>query len=247
MYTLGESIKNEEDRIIFKKAVGRLLEGDFIFCWKNLCILMDNRGLGNNADVWWLTAQYLYDRNGADNVQVQRKIHECLTEYPHHPLALSLMADINRDLGNLGAAYEDYCKAMQYWPSGIDARLIHPKQKLFNLICKYKADNLKELQEDVRSFTEERDWDQFHNGKDLAMALSIEASELQEAFLWKDAADVRIEKVKEELADVVNYALLIADKYNLNIADIVREKMKKNAEKYPVDKAKGTAAKYSEL
>ena len=94
--------------------------------------------------------------------------------------------------------------------------------------------DLKELQEAIVKFTQDRDWDQFHNGKDLALALSIEASELNEAFLWKDAKDVKIEKVKEELADIFNYAILIADKYNLDIKQIVMDKLKRNGEKYPV-------------
>lgn len=100
---------------------------------------------------------------------------------------------------------------------------------------------------EIRQFTEDRDWDQFHNGKDLALALSIEASELNEAFLWKDAKDVKIEKVKEELADVFNYAFLIADKYDLDVREIVMAKLAKNAEKYPVDKAKGKSDKYTDL
>lgn len=100
---------------------------------------------------------------------------------------------------------------------------------------------------EIRQFTEDRDWDQFHNGKDLAIALSIEASELNEAFLWKDAKDVKIEKVKEELADVFNYAFLIADKYDLDVREIVMAKLAKNAEKYPVDKARGKSDKYTEL
>lgn len=100
---------------------------------------------------------------------------------------------------------------------------------------------------EIRQFTEDRDWDQFHNGKDLALALSIEASELNEAFLWKDAKDVKIEKVKEELADVFNYAFLIADKYRLDVREIVMEKLAKNAAKYPIEKAKGKSDKYTEL
>lgn len=108
-------------------------------------------------------------------------------------------------------------------------------------------DNLQNLKKDVHQFTVDRDWDQFHNGKDLAIALSIEANELLEAFLWKAAEDVKLDKVKEELADVFNYALLIADKYDLDVEEIVRKKMLKNAEKYPVEKAKGTAKKYTEL
>ena len=107
--------------------------------------------------------------------------------------------------------------------------------------------DLEELRKAIVEFTQERDWDQFHNGKDLALALSIEASELNEAFLWKDANEVKVEKVKEELADIVNYAILIADKYNLDIKQIVLDKLKRNAKKYPVDKAYGSAKKYNEL
>lgn len=107
--------------------------------------------------------------------------------------------------------------------------------------------DLEELRQAIVRFTQERDWDQFHNGKDLALALSIEAAELNEAFLWKDAEDVNVEKVKEELADIVNYAILIADKYDLDIKQIVLDKIRRNAEKYPVDKAYGSAKKYNEL
>lgn len=107
--------------------------------------------------------------------------------------------------------------------------------------------DLEELREAIVRFTRERDWDQFHNGKDLALALSIEAAELNEAFLWKQAEEVNVEKVKEELADIFNYAILIADKYDLEIKQIVMDKLKRNAEKYPVEKAYGSAKKYDEL
>ena len=107
--------------------------------------------------------------------------------------------------------------------------------------------DLEELREAIVKFTKERDWDQFHNGKDLALALSIEAAELNEAFLWKPASEVNLEKVKEELADIFNYAILIADKYDLDIKQIVLDKLKRNAEKYPVEKAYGSAKKYNEL
>ena len=106
---------------------------------------------------------------------------------------------------------------------------------------------LEELRKAIVQFTTERDWDQFHNGKDLALALSIEAAELNEVFLWKNAKDVNVEKVKEELADIFNYAILIADKYNLDIRQIVLDKIRRNAEKYPVEKAYGSAKKYNEL
>ena len=107
--------------------------------------------------------------------------------------------------------------------------------------------DLEELRQAIVKFTQDRDWDQFHNGKDLALALSIEAAELNEAFLWKDASEVNVEKVKEELADVFNYAIQIADKYDLDVKQIVMDKLRKNAEKYPVDKAYGSAKKYNEL
>lgn len=107
--------------------------------------------------------------------------------------------------------------------------------------------DLEELRKEIVQFTKDRDWDQFHNGKDLALALSIEASELNEAFLWKDTKDVNKDKIKEELADIFNYAILIADKYDLDIKQIVLEKLRRNAEKYPVEKAFGSAKKYNEL
>lgn len=99
----------------------------------------------------------------------------------------------------------------------------------------------------LKDFRDERDWTQFHNAKDLALALSIEAGELLEAFLWKDAAAADREKVKEELADVFSFALLLAEKYGFDVEEIVLEKIRKNAEKYPADKAKGNAKKYTEL
>ena len=109
------------------------------------------------------------------------------------------------------------------------------------------ANEIKELMHEIDVFTQERDWDQFHNPKDLAIALSIEASELLEAYLWKQPEAAKIEKVKEELADIINYALLIASKYDLDVAKIVRDKLVKNALKYPVEKVKGVATKYNEL
>ena len=107
--------------------------------------------------------------------------------------------------------------------------------------------DIEDLRQAIIKFTQERDWDQFHNGKDLALALSIEAAELNEAFLWKDVSEVNVEKVKEELADVFNYAILIADKYDLDIKQIVLDKLRLNEEKYPVAKSFGNAKKYNEL
>lgn len=96
-------------------------------------------------------------------------------------------------------------------------------------------------------FRNERDWAQFHNPKDLALALNVEAGELLELFLWKNADEANKEKVKEELADIFAYAFLLAEKYQFDVKEIVLEKIKRNAEKYPVEKAKGTAKKYNEL
>ena len=100
---------------------------------------------------------------------------------------------------------------------------------------------------ELRKFNQERDWDQFHNGKDLALAISIEAGELLEAFLWKSPENAKVEKIREELADVLNYAFQMADRYDLDIKEIMLEKIRRNAEKYPADKAKGSAKKYNEF
>jgi len=107
--------------------------------------------------------------------------------------------------------------------------------------------DFQQLISQIRAFRDARDWEQFHNSKDLALALSIEASELLELFLWKGNEDADPAKLKEELADVLMYALLLADKHDLDIAAIIEEKIRKNGEKYPVDKAKGSAKKYNEL
>lgn len=95
-------------------------------------------------------------------------------------------------------------------------------------------------------FRDERDWAQFHNPKDLAAALSIEAGELLECFLWKVHGEADEARVKEELADVFAFALLLAEHYKWDVKQIVQEKMAKNAEKYPVHKARGSAKKYNE-
>lgn len=105
----------------------------------------------------------------------------------------------------------------------------------------------QELRNKIKAFVKERDWEQFHNAKDLALALSIEASELNECFLWKSHDEAKIEKVKDELADILIYAILFADKYDFDIAEIIMEKLEKNAAKYPTDKAKGNAKKYTDL
>jgi len=107
--------------------------------------------------------------------------------------------------------------------------------------------DIDEIQAALRKFNKERDWDQFHNGKDLAVAISIEAGELLEAFLWKESKDAKVDKVKEELADVLNYCFQMADRYDLDIKQIMLDKIARNAAKYPVDKAKGVATKYTEL
>lgn len=99
----------------------------------------------------------------------------------------------------------------------------------------------------LREFNEERDWEQFHDSKNLALALSIEAGELNEAFLWKKAEDANEDKIKEELADVFLYAFMLADKYNLDVNKICMDKINRNAEKYPVEKSKGSSKKYTEL
>lgn len=106
---------------------------------------------------------------------------------------------------------------------------------------------INELIKKIKQFNKEREWEQFHNPKDLAIALNIETSELLEIFLWKRDADVDVIKVKEELADIFMFALNLADKFNLDVTEIVENKIDLNAEKYPIDKAKGTSKKYTDL
>ncbi|HLO60131.1 MAG TPA: nucleotide pyrophosphohydrolase [Bacteroidales bacterium] len=113
-----------------------------------------------------------------------------------------------------------------------------------------RAHEIDALSQELIRFRDERHWQQFHNSKDLALAISIEAAELNELFLWKtveEAEKVDREKLKEELADVFAFALLLAEKHDFDVKEIVLEKIRKNNEKYPVEKSRGTAKKYNEL
>ncbi len=106
------------------------------------------------------------------------------------------------------------------------------------------------LIDELVKFRDERHWEQFHNSKDLALAISIEAAELNELFLWKSTQDAEMvdkEKIAEELADIFAFALLLAEKHSLDVKKIVLDKIRKNGLKYPVDKSKNTATKYTDL
>ena len=98
----------------------------------------------------------------------------------------------------------------------------------------------------IRKFTEDRHWEKFHSPANLAKSISIEASELLECFQW-DEENFDLQHVKEELADVINYCLLMADKLGIDPKQIVLDKMEKTARKYPVEKAKGKSTKYNKL
>ena len=104
---------------------------------------------------------------------------------------------------------------------------------------------LQKLMQEVKEFTEERDWDQFHTPANLAKSISIEAAELPECWQWNDDADPA--SVEEELADVLNYCLLLAEKLHLDPIEIVRKKLAVNAKKYPVEKSRGRSTKYDQL
>lgn len=109
---------------------------------------------------------------------------------------------------------------------------------------------LEELIAEVIKFRDDRDWKQFHNPKDLALSISLEAAELLEVFQWSGTdvgADGKKEKIEEELADVLMYCILMADVTGINIDEIILKKLKRNNEKYPVEQAYGRKDKYTEL
>jgi dCTP diphosphatase len=116
-----------------------------------------------------------------------------------------------------------------------------------------KQPSIAELQKVIRQFVDDRDWDQFHNPKDLSISLALEAAEVMEHFQWKSPAEMEShakkhkDDVGEELADVFYWVLLLANKLDIDIAEAFEKKMAKNAAKYPVTKAKGNHKKYTEL
>ena len=110
--------------------------------------------------------------------------------------------------------------------------------------------DFKELLTLLEKFRDDRDWGQFHDSKNLALALSIEAAELNELFLWKkesESEEIDRQRLREELADVFAYAIMLAGRHGLDVSDIVKEKIEKNAKKYPVEQAKGSSLKYKDL
>ena len=102
------------------------------------------------------------------------------------------------------------------------------------------------LKQRIDKFNKDRDWDQFHTPSNLAKSISIEANELLECFQWNDT-DYDLDAVKEELADVMNYCIQMSQVLNLDIIDIMNDKMDKTEKKYPVEKAKGVSTKYNKL
>lgn len=114
---------------------------------------------------------------------------------------------------------------------------------------------LNELISKITAFRDARDWQQFHKPNHLATAISIEAAELQEHFLWKTIAEVETkiadpikrDAIAEELADVLIFSLLLAHELGVDPTKIISQKLENNAQKYPVEKARGSAAKYTEL
>ena len=118
-----------------------------------------------------------------------------------------------------------------------------------------KETNLHELKEKIKKFCEDRDWDQFHGAKDLAVALIIEASELLEHFRWKSEKEVKElfensekkEHIEDEMADVLYFLIRMAQRYNIDLSEALDRKMEKNEKKYSVDKFKGSNKKYNEI
>jgi dCTP diphosphatase len=113
--------------------------------------------------------------------------------------------------------------------------------------------DIKKIEKVLKQFSEERDWEQFHSPKNLSMALSVETSELVEIFQWLTEeqsytlSDSKKQHTKEEVADIAIYLLRICMKLDIDLEEAIFEKMKKNEEKYPVEKVKGSAKKYTEL
>ena len=113
--------------------------------------------------------------------------------------------------------------------------------------------NYDKIMEEIRTFCEDRDWRQFHNPKDLASALSIEASELQEIYLWKNPAEVddvsekKRDQIEQEIADIAIYLLDLVDVLDIDLEKVIQEKLEQNRKKYPIEDAKGKNLKYDEL
>lgn len=116
-----------------------------------------------------------------------------------------------------------------------------------------KEPSLTDLQKQIRKFCDDRDWDQFHNPKDLSISLTLEAAEVMEHFQWKNADEMakhaknKKENIGEEIADVFYWVLLLSNKLDIDLLEAFEKKMRKNESKYPIEKSKGSHKKYTEL
>jgi len=118
-----------------------------------------------------------------------------------------------------------------------------------------KSTSIESLKEKVGRFIMERDWEQFHNPKNLSMSISIESAELMELFQWKDNEEIEaivgdteaLQEIKDELADIMIYSLSLANRTGIDLSKAVLGKLKKNSKKYPIKKARGSAVKYGDL
>lgn len=108
----------------------------------------------------------------------------------------------------------------------------------------------QEIEQKVIEFRNDRNWEQFHQIKDLLLGLNIEVSELQELFLWKSKeqqAEIKIENIRDEVADIAIYLIYISKHYNIDLIEAINDKIAKNSKKYPVEKSRNSNKKYNEL
>lgn len=138
-----------------------------------------------------------------------------------------------------------FCRIVQFPPGDRDDI---PLNQAKCILLSMKT--LEQAAEALLIFRNARDWSQFHTSKNLATAISVEAAELNELFLWKtseEAEHVDPERIADELADIMSYCILMADRHGLNVVEIILNKISKNELRYPVEKAKGKSLKYNEL
>ncbi len=114
---------------------------------------------------------------------------------------------------------------------------------------------IQELKEQVKRFCEDRDWNQFHNAKDLAIGIITESSELLEHFRWKSENEIKDllnnpkkrEEIESEMADVLYFLVRLAQRYEIDLSEVLNKKMQQNEKRYPIEKSKGSNKKYTEL
>lgn len=206
--------------------------------WSHSQVTSELESLGYNS-----LYHYLSNEPSGSETKPTFFLHRHIDKAYHIDYVFAQKEFINSAKFEIGDS-EEWLKSSDHLPIEFSLQVQRKKSQ------KLMEDSFSKLSKKVLSFTKDREWQQFHNPKDLATALAIEIGELQELYLWKNENaiyDVNKSRIKEEVADILMYTMLLMEHYQFDLTELVENKLRLNSEKYPIEKARGNSNKYNQL